>query len=62
MTFYITPNLGLFVEYKYINKHFDTTIGTDPDDPLALDTIEVDMDVHFIEGGIEWRFWEPTFP
>ncbi len=62
LTWYLLPNVGLFVEYKFINKHFDTIIGRDGNDPRALDSIDVNMDVHFIEGGIEWRFWEPTFP
>jgi opacity protein-like surface antigen len=59
LTWYVTPNLGVFVEYKYINKHFDTTFGRDGSNLEALDTVEVDMDAQFVEGGIEWRFWDP---
>ncbi|MDA2916621.1 porin family protein [Nitrospinae bacterium AH_259_B05_G02_I21] len=53
------PNLGLFVEYMYQKKHFDTTIGLDGSDPNDLVTIEVDFENQFIQGGVEWRFWDP---
>ena len=62
LTFYFTPNMGVFVEYKYINKHYDTTIGLDGKDPRNLGTVEIDMDTQFVEGGFEWRFHDPFAP
>ena len=59
LKYFFTPNLGLFVEYMWQKKHFDTTIGLDGSDPNDLVTIEVDFENQFIQGGLEWRFWDP---
>ncbi|MDV2496550.1 MAG: outer membrane beta-barrel protein [bacterium] len=59
LKYFFTPNLGLFVEYMWQSKRFDTTIGMDGDDPEDIQTLEIDWDQQFIQGGLEWRFWDP---
>jgi opacity protein-like surface antigen len=59
LKYYFTPNIGLFIEYMYQSKRYDTTIGMDGTDHNDIQTIEVDFDNQFIQGGVEWRFWDP---
>ena len=56
------PNLGIFVEYMYQSKRFDTTFGMDGNDPNDIQTVEIDFENQFIQGGLEWRFWDPFAP
>ncbi len=56
------PNLGIFVEYTYKSKRFDTTLGLDGRNLNDIQTVEIDFDNQFITGGIVWRFWDPFAP
>lgn len=53
------PELGIFVEYMYQKKRFDTTIGLDGSNLNDIQTVEIDFENQFIQGGVEWRFWDP---